>query len=113
MRTRITRFIGAGLGAAVLSGVCASYTLAATPARAPSWEVVAGNYARMTSASAIVLRLTKAGLTGFAVERESRGRGRFQVERPFVTKTTAAAELARVRVLLHQGGIETDTAGTI
>lgn len=113
MRTRVTRIVGAGLGAALLTGVVASSALAASPVRATSWEVVAGNYGRLTSATAIVLRLKKAGLTGFAVEHESHGRGHYQVERTLRTRAAAAAELVKVRALLHQGGIETDAGRAV
>jgi hypothetical protein len=43
------------------------------------------------------------------VEREKMtAKGEFQVERTFTTKAAAAAEVVKLRVTYHRGGVEID-----
>jgi hypothetical protein len=113
MNGRIGRVVGGLATGTILSAALAATAFAATPPKAPTWEAVAANFGRATSANAYVGRLTKAGMTGFQVEQEVHGKGHFQVERTFTTKAAAMAEVARLKAAKFHGGVEEDAAGSV
>ena len=112
--SRITRpaavaIAAAATAAAVLAvpvfaadpSVATSTTAAASTTTATSgpahWEAVTGNFARVEDARELKSRITSAGLEGFRVEVERRdGRTWFQVERPFLLRASAAADVAEL-----------------
>jgi hypothetical protein len=76
------------------------------------YEAVAGNFASPAGAIGYAELLGQKGLTGFVVEEETSGKYQFQVERSFVSKAAAAAEVAKLHAAHDRGWVETDTGSS-
>jgi hypothetical protein len=103
---RNTRRIATGLAL----GALATPVLAVSVfAASPRYEAVAGNFTLPTAAQTYASWLGTHGFKGYVVERETTtGKGQYQVERTFKTKAAAAAEIVKLRVTYHRGGVEID-----
>jgi hypothetical protein len=112
MRRSVGRFATA-VGVAALVSTISVASVGAAAAKT-SYEAVAANHGSMSSAVALQAKLTKAGLTGFTIEKENTGtKGHFQVEQSFSTKAAAQAEVAKLKAAKYHGGVETDAAGGV
>jgi hypothetical protein len=99
---RIARALALG---ALVTPVLAGSVLAANP----RYEAAAGNFTLPTGAHAYASWLGTHSFKGYVVERETMtAKGQFQVERTFTTKAAAAAEVVKLRVTYHRGGVEID-----
>ena len=84
----------------------------ALPAVRAHWEAVAGNFARVEDARELRARIAASGLTGFRVEVEKRdGKTWFQVERPFLVRSNAVAQVAGLHAHGFRGWLEYDRVG--
>jgi cell division septation protein DedD len=87
-------------------------TAPALPAARAHWEAVAGNFARVEDARELRARIAAGGITGFRVEVERRdGKTWFQVERPFLVRSKAAAQVAGLHAHGFRGWLEYDRVG--
>ena len=112
----MNRFLGRVVlgvtGAAFLVSLGMSSVFAANVSK-PTYEAVAGNFARQTNASAYAAKLTKAGLGAFKVEIEKVGtKIWYQAEIPYSTMAAAAVEVGKLHAAKYRGGVEIDKDGS-